>query len=151
MRLRRSRSICAQGVTARGELRFAFSKLTKWFGELTTSDQSPDVIRRGTQERTFRTMAKLVDIGTMAKFVDIGSIASHVESGEERFLIEWDGDTGGVWYNILAFSRPNHVLTRLGYPVVRRLQKRFGRDSAAAMFRAVNGAVSISEGRQVTG
>ena len=42
-----------------------------------------------------------------------------------------------MWNDILAVSRPNHVLTRLGYPVVRRLQKRFGRDSAAAMMRAV--------------
>jgi hypothetical protein len=47
----------------------------------------------------------------------------------------WLADS--VWYDILAFSRPNHVLTRLGYPIVRRLQKRFGRDSAASMFRAV--------------
>jgi hypothetical protein len=28
--------------------------------------------------------------------------------------------------------------TQLGYPVVRRLQKRFGRDSAASMLRAVH-------------
>jgi len=38
-----------------------------------------------------------------------------------------------VWYDILAFSRPNQVLTRLGYPLVRRIQKRFAKDSAAAM------------------
>ena len=65
------------------------------------------------------------------------TLPGHVESGEERFLAEWDRGDDGVWYDILAFSRPNHVLTRLGYPVVRRLQKRFGRDSAAAMLRAV--------------
>jgi hypothetical protein len=40
-----------------------------------------------------------------------------------------------VWYDILAFSRPNQLLTRLGYPWVRRTQKRFGRESAAVMFR----------------
>lgn len=66
-----------------------------------------------------------------------GTLPGHVESGEERFLIEWDHATNGVWYDILAFSRPNQVLTHLGYPVVRRLQKRFARDSAAAMLRAV--------------
>ena len=66
-----------------------------------------------------------------------GTLPGHVESGEERFLIEWNRSDDAVWYDILAFSRPNHVLTRLGYPVVRRLQKRFGRDSAAAMLRAV--------------
>lgn len=66
-----------------------------------------------------------------------GTLPGHVESGEERFLVEWNQEDDSVWYDILAFSRPNHFLTRLGYPVVRRLQKRFGRDSAAAMLRAV--------------
>jgi uncharacterized protein (UPF0548 family) len=80
-----------------------------------------------------------------------GTLPGHVESGEERFLIEWDEDTDAVWYDILAFSRPNHVLARLGYPVVRRKQKRFGRDSAAAVFRAVHGASPVPEIRQVTG
>jgi uncharacterized protein (UPF0548 family) len=76
--------------------------------------------------------------GPISKFgFAYGTLPGHVESGEERFLIEWDRSDDGVWYDILAFSRPNHVLTRLGYPVVRRLQKRFGRDSAVAMRRAV--------------
>ena len=66
-----------------------------------------------------------------------GTLPGHVESGEERFLIEWNRGDNSVWYDILAFSRPNHFLTRLGYPFVRRTQKRFGQDSAAAMFRAV--------------
>jgi uncharacterized protein (UPF0548 family) len=72
-----------------------------------------------------------------------GTLPGHVESGEERFLIEWNQHDGSVSYDILAFSRPNHFLTRLGYSVVRRTQKRFGRDSAAAVFRAVNGALVI--------
>ena len=42
-----------------------------------------------------------------------------------------------VWYDILAFSRPNHFLARLGYPLVRRLQKRFARDSASAIKNVV--------------
>jgi uncharacterized protein (UPF0548 family) len=76
--------------------------------------------------------------GPVSKFgFAYGTLPGHVESGEERFLIEWDRDTDCVWYDILAFSRPNHILARLGYPVVRRLQKRFGRDSAGAMLRAV--------------
>ncbi len=66
-----------------------------------------------------------------------GTLPGHVESGEERFLIEWDRGDDGVWFDILAFSRPNHFLTRLGYYAVRRLQKRFGRDSAASMLKAV--------------
>jgi uncharacterized protein (UPF0548 family) len=65
-----------------------------------------------------------------------GTLPAHAESGEERFLIEQDA-AGAVWYDILAFSRPNTFLARLGYPFVRRLQKRFARDSAAAMLKAV--------------
>ena len=66
-----------------------------------------------------------------------GTLPGHVESGEERFLIEWNLADDNVWYDVLAFSKPNHILTRLGYPVARRMQKRFGRDSAAAMLKAV--------------
>ena len=66
-----------------------------------------------------------------------GTLPDHAESGEERFLVEWDRSDGGVWYDIRAFSRPRHFLARLGYRWVRRVQKRFGRDSAAAMVRAV--------------
>jgi len=65
-----------------------------------------------------------------------GTLPGHVESGEERFTVEWHEDDA-VWYDILAFSRPNHFLVRLGYPLVRRLQKRFARDSVAAMKGAV--------------
>jgi uncharacterized protein (UPF0548 family) len=68
-----------------------------------------------------------------------GTLPEHAERGEERFQIEVDPDDGSVWYDILAFSRPNQWLARLGYPVVRRVQKRFARDSAAAMVRAVAG------------
>jgi uncharacterized protein (UPF0548 family) len=78
------------------------------------------------------------ETGPITKFgFAYGTLPGHVESGEERFLLEWDRDTDAVWYDIVAFSRPNHILTRLGYPLVRRMQKRFGRDSAAAMVRAV--------------
>jgi uncharacterized protein (UPF0548 family) len=65
-----------------------------------------------------------------------GTLPGHVESGEERFTVEWHDDDA-VGYDILAFSRPNHFWVRLGYPLVRRLQRRFARDSAAAMKRAV--------------
>jgi uncharacterized protein (UPF0548 family) len=77
------------------------------------------------------------EAGPVARFgFAYGTLPGHVESGEERFLVEWDRADGGVWYDILAFSRPSHLLARLGYPVVRRAQKRFGRHSAAAMLRA---------------
>jgi uncharacterized protein (UPF0548 family) len=66
-----------------------------------------------------------------------GTLPDHVESGEERFLIEWDRANDHVWYDILAFSRPHQIQARLGYPFVRQVQKRFMRDSAASMLRAV--------------
>jgi uncharacterized protein (UPF0548 family) len=66
-----------------------------------------------------------------------GTLPGHAESREERFLIEWDRSTNEVWYSILAFSQPRHWLARLGRPLVRRMQRRFGRESAAAMVRAV--------------
>jgi uncharacterized protein (UPF0548 family) len=65
-----------------------------------------------------------------------GTLPGHMAIGEERFLIDWD-DADEVYYDVLAFSRPRHPLMKLGYPLVRRLQKRFGRESAAAMRRAV--------------
>lgn len=66
-----------------------------------------------------------------------GTLPDHAGSGEERFLIEWDHSDDRVWFDILAFSRPRHMLVKIGYPMVRMTQKRFGRESAAAMQRAV--------------
>jgi uncharacterized protein (UPF0548 family) len=67
-----------------------------------------------------------------------GTLPDHAGSGEERFLVEWDREDDSVWYDILAFSRPRHFLARLGYPWVRRVQKKFGRESAAVMRRTVS-------------
>jgi uncharacterized protein (UPF0548 family) len=67
-----------------------------------------------------------------------GTLPGHAATGEERFTVEWHEHDDAVWYDILAFSRPRHCLARLGYPSVRRVQKRFARGSAAAMLRAVN-------------
>lgn len=78
-----------------------------------------------------------------------GTLPAHAGTGEERFLVELDGQ-GDVWYDILAFSRPQHVLAQIGYPYVRRVQKHFGRSSAAAMQRAVE-TLRTSEARGETG
>jgi len=63
-----------------------------------------------------------------------GTLPDHVECGEERFTIEWATDDT-VWYDIFAFSRPRHPLVKLGRPLARRLQKRFARESLAAMLK----------------
>ncbi len=67
-----------------------------------------------------------------------GTLPEHAESGEERFVVEWHPD-GSVFYDLYAFSRPNHLLSRLGYLFARGLQRRFARGSLAAMARAVEG------------
>lgn len=61
-----------------------------------------------------------------------GTLADHVECGEERFTIELHEDNS-VWYDLYAFSRPQHLLVKLGFPFARILQKRFSRESLAAM------------------
>ena len=66
-----------------------------------------------------------------------GTLAEHAESGEERFSVEFHHESGEVWYDLFAFSRPNHFLARLGYPLSRMLQRRFAQDSKQAMARAV--------------
>ena len=77
------------------------------------------------------------DAGPVSRFgYAYGTLPGHAESGEERFLVEWDRADDGVWYDIIAFSRPNHPLARLGYPLTRRTQRRFARDSAVAMRKA---------------
>jgi uncharacterized protein (UPF0548 family) len=65
-----------------------------------------------------------------------GTLSSHVERGEERFTIEWHRDDDSVWYDILAFSRPNKLLVKLGFPLARLLQQRFAKDSLSAMVAA---------------
>jgi uncharacterized protein (UPF0548 family) len=66
-----------------------------------------------------------------------GTLPGHAGTGEERFLVEWDQASGEVWYDILAFSRPHQFLPHLGYPYMRRIQKLFKKQSAAAMLTAV--------------
>jgi len=68
-----------------------------------------------------------------------GTLSEHVEIGEERFTVEFHPDSGEVWYDIYAFSRPGHIFVKLGYPYGRYLQKRFGVGSKAAMKKAVAG------------
>ncbi|MEO7911020.1 MAG: DUF1990 domain-containing protein [Roseiflexaceae bacterium] len=66
-----------------------------------------------------------------------GTLPEHVARGEERFQVEWNRADDSVWYDIVAFSQPNQMLARLGYPAMRMAQKRFARDSKRAMLRAV--------------
>ncbi len=63
-----------------------------------------------------------------------GTLPGHVERGEERFTVAWLDDDS-VHYELHAFSRPRHWLVRLAKLVARALQRRFVRQSLAAMQR----------------
>lgn len=52
-----------------------------------------------------------------------GTLPHHPEQGEEAFLVERSPD-GTVRFSIRAFSRPAHILTRLGGPIGRLVQRR---------------------------
>ncbi len=77
-----------------------------------------------------------------------GTLTNHAESGEERFEVRLDPATGQVTYGIRAISWPQHPLARLGQPIVRHLQARFRRESAAAMAAAVGTAGPSTAGRR---
>jgi uncharacterized protein (UPF0548 family) len=73
-----------------------------------------------------------------------GTLPDHLERGEERFLVEWDRRTNRVDYEIRAFSWPNHWIACCGFPLMRRFQRQFRRDSIRAMQRAVAAAAAPS-------
>lgn len=66
-----------------------------------------------------------------------GTLTEHGERGEERFSVEYDKTDESVWYDLYAFSQPNHFLAKLGFPLSRYLQKQFAAESKQAMVRAV--------------
>jgi uncharacterized protein (UPF0548 family) len=83
------------------------------------------------------------ETGPVEKFgFAYGTVSSHVERGEERFTVEWHRDDDSVWYDILAFSRPNKAIVKLGSAYARRLQKRFAQDSLKVMTAAVRSEVA---------
>ena len=69
-----------------------------------------------------------------------GTLPVHAASGEERFEVSWRRTDDSVWYDLHAFSRPRHPLARIGYPLGRLQQRRFGRASKRAMRDAVGDA-----------
>lgn len=70
-----------------------------------------------------------------------GTTALHVECGEERFLLEFYPQSGAVYYDLLAISRPAHWMARLAYPITRRSQRRFAHESQRRMRQAVASSV----------
>ena len=62
-----------------------------------------------------------------------GTLPGHSEEGEERFTIEWCHADDSVWFELLAFARPHHILAKIGFPFVRLFQRKFAEDCGQAM------------------
>lgn len=93
----------------------------------------------------FRNACRILDVvDTPRRFsFAYGTLPGHVARGEERFTVEMT-ETGEVWYEIRAYSRPRHLLVRLFYYMARRFQRRFARDSARTMRAIINSSGCIS-------
>lgn len=63
-----------------------------------------------------------------------GTLPVHAARGEERFEVCLHDD-GRVTLRIVAFSRPSRLVFRLGWPVMRVMQRRFARGAVAVMRR----------------
>ena len=61
-----------------------------------------------------------------------GTLPSHPEEGEEHFLVT-RAASGTVRFDVVAFSRPHDLLTKLGGPLPPRLQARATRRYLAGM------------------
>ena len=66
-----------------------------------------------------------------------GTLEHHAESGEELFQVRMD-DSGQVFYEILAFSRPRHWTARLAFPIARFHQRKFVKHSFQNMKNIVH-------------
>jgi uncharacterized protein (UPF0548 family) len=85
-----------------------------------------------------RIVCVIDDHGPIRRFgFAYGTLPEHAEQGEERFAVEWNRGSNVVSYDILSFSRPGNAAAKFAYPVARWLQKRFLRNSLAAMVAAV--------------
>lgn len=66
-----------------------------------------------------------------------GTLPGHSEEGEERFTIEWQHTDDSVWFELLAFARPHHILAKIGFPFVGLFQRKFAKDCGRTMLEAV--------------
>lgn len=97
----------------------------------------------------FSRIVEIVDSPTRFGFM-YTTTALHVEEGQERFVVEFELESGSVTYFIEAISRPRHILARAGYPFSRAMQHRFARDSHARMrlcvLEAANSRAGVGAG-----
>ncbi len=67
-----------------------------------------------------------------------GTLPGHSEEGEERFIVERLHADDSVWFELLSFARPHHILARVGFPFVRLFQHKFAEDAGRAMLEAAS-------------
>jgi len=63
-----------------------------------------------------------------------GTLPEHTVEGEERFLVTL-GDDDLVHFELLAYSRPRHLLAWIGFPYVWWMQRKFRLDACERMKR----------------
>ncbi len=61
-----------------------------------------------------------------------GTLTEHAEQGEEAFWISRDCE-GKICYHIKAFSKPKFWAAKLAYPLTRRYQRKFAKESLLNM------------------
>ena len=66
-----------------------------------------------------------------------GTLPNHVETGEELFQVSRN-EQDEVYYSITAFSRPRFWALRWTYPLSRRFQRKFVKDSLQKMKKITN-------------
>jgi uncharacterized protein (UPF0548 family) len=66
-----------------------------------------------------------------------GTLPGHVECGEEQFAVSLAKD-GTVLYEIMAFSKPRYWAAKLAKPLARHWQRKFVRESQAALLLYVS-------------
>jgi len=86
-----------------------------------------------------RIVYTLEEKGAIERFgFALGTLPGHSEEGEERFFVEWHHANDSVWYELLSFARPHHILAKIGFPFVGLFQRKFAKDSQSAMLKFVN-------------
>lgn len=82
----------------------------------------------------------LEETGAVERFgFAFGTLPGHSETGEERFTAEWRHEDDSIWFELLAFARPHHILARIAFPFVPLFQNKFAEDAKRAMLEAVSG------------
>lgn len=69
------------------------------------------------------------------------TLEGHIELGEETFCVEKDAKTGAVVVSLNAWSRPGHLLVRLGYPYARWCQLQAGKLAVRHLRKLATGDV----------